>query len=103
MVCDLTLASEEHAIFKQTDSDVASFDAGFGSAYLTRMVGQKRAREIFFLGADYSAEEAFRMGMVNKVVPHADLEKTALEWAGVINSKSPMSQRMLKFCLQPDR
>ena len=97
VVCDLTLASEEHAIFKQTDSDVASFDAGFGSAYLTRMVGQKRAREIFFLGADYSATEAFRMGMVNKVVPHADLEKTALEWAGVINSKSPMSQRMLKF------
>ena len=97
VVCDLTLASEEHAVFKQTDSDVASFDAGFGSAYLARMVGQKRAREIFFLGADYSAEEAFRMGMVNRVVPHAELEETALEWAGVINSKSPMSQRMLKF------
>ena len=97
VVCDLTLASEEHAIFKQTDADVASFDAGFGSAYLTRMVGQKRAREIFFLGDDYSAEEAFRMGMVNRVVPHAELEPTALEWAGRINAKSPMSQRMLKF------
>ena len=81
----------------QTDADVASFDAGFGSAYLTRMVGQKRAREIFFLGADYSAEDAFRMGMVNKVVPHDELEKTALEWARAINAKSPMSQRMLKF------
>ena len=97
VVCDLTLASREHAIFKQTDADVASFDAGFGSAYLTRMVGQKRAREIFFLGADYSAEEAFDMGMVNKAVPHDELESTALEWARVINAKSPMSQRMLKF------
>ena len=97
VVCDLTLASREHAIFKQTDADVASFDAGFGSAYLTRMVGQKRAREIFFLGADYSAEEAFGMGMVNKVVPHDELETTALEWARAINAKSPMSQRMLKF------
>lgn len=97
VVCDLTLASREHAVFKQTDADVASFDAGFGSAYLTRMVGQKRAREIFFLGADYSAEDAFRMGMVNKVVTHAELERTALEWARVINAKSPMSQRMLKF------
>ncbi len=97
VVCDLTLASREHAVFKQTDSDVASFDAGYGSAYLTRMVGQKRAREIFFLGADYSAEDAFRMGMVNKVVPHTELERTALEWARTINGKSPMSQRMLKF------
>ena len=97
VVCDLTLASEEHAVFKQTDADVASFDAGFGSAYLTRMVGQKRAREIFFLGYDYSAEEAFRMGMVNRAVPHAELERTALEWARRINAKSPMSQRMLKF------
>ena len=97
VVCDLTLASREHAVFKQTDADVASFDAGFGSAYLTRMVGQKRAREIFFLGADYSAEEAFSMGMVNKVVPHGELERTALEWGRVINAKSPMSQRMLKF------
>ena len=97
VVCDLTLASEEHAVFKQTDADVASFDAGFGSAYLARMVGQKRAREVFFLGADYSAVEALRMGMVNKVVPHAELEQTALEWARAINSKSPMSQRMLKY------
>ncbi len=97
VVCDLTLASREHAVFKQTDADVASFDAGFGSAYLTRMVGQKRAREIFFLGQDYSAEEAFRMGMVNRVVAHEELEKTALEWARTINAKSPMSQRMLKY------
>ena len=97
VVCDLTLASREHAVFKQTDADVASFDAGFGSAYLTRMVGQKRAREIFFLGADYSAEDAYRMGMVNRVVPHAELEPTALDWARRINAKSPMSQRMLKF------
>ena len=99
VVCDLTLASREHAVFKQTDADVASFDAGFGSAYLARMVGQKRAREIFFLGADYSAEEAFRMGMVNLVVPHAELEGVALEWAEQINAKSPMSQRMIKFAL----
>ena len=97
VVCDLTLASREHAVFKQTDADVASFDAGFGSAYLTRMVGQKRAREIFFLGADYSAEDAYQMGMVNRVVAHAELESTALDWAGRINAKSPMSQRMLKF------
>ena len=99
VVCDLTLASREHAVFKQTDADVASFDAGFGSAYLARMVGQKRAREIFFLGADYSAEEAFLMGMVNRVVPHAELEGVALEWAEQINAKSPMSQRMIKFAL----
>ena len=99
VVCDLTLASREHAVFKQTDADVASFDAGFGSAYLARMVGQKRAREIFFLGADYSAEEAFRMGMVNLAVPHAELEGVALEWAEQINAKSPMSQRMIKFAL----
>ena len=97
VVCDLTLASREHAVFKQTDSDVASFDAGYGSAYLSRQVGQKRAREIFFLGADYSAEEAYEMGMVNLVAPHAELEAAALEWARQINSKSPMSQRMLKF------
>lgn len=97
VVCDLTLASAEHAIFKQTDPDVASFDSGFGSAYLARQVGQKRAREIFFLGFNYSAQEAFDMGMVNKVVPHADLEKVALEWAREINSKSPTAMRMLKF------
>ncbi len=97
VVCDLTLASEEHAIFKQTDSDVASYDAGFGSAYLARQVGQKRAREIFFLGRNYSAQEAFEMGMVNAVIPHADLESVALEWAAEIAAKSPQSQRMLKF------
>lgn len=97
VVCDLTLASEEHARFKQTDPDVASFDSGYGSAYLARMVGQKRAREIFFLGFDYTAEEAFQMGMVNKVVPHDELEDVALEWARVINSKSPTAMRMLKF------
>jgi naphthoate synthase len=97
VVCDLTLASEEHAKFKQTDADVGSFDGGYGSAYLARMVGQKRAREIFFLGRTYSGREAFDMGMANAVVPHADLEKTALEWAAEINAKSPTAQRMLKF------
>ena len=97
VVCDLTLASQEHAVFKQTDPDVASFDSGYGSAYLARMVGQKRAREIFFLGRNYSAEEAFQMGMVNAVVPHQDLEKVALEWAEEMNSKSPTAMRMLKY------
>lgn len=97
VVCDLTLASKEHAIFKQTDPDVASFDSGYGSALLARQVGQKKAREIFFLGKNYSADEAATMGMVNAVVPHADLERVALEWGGVINSKSPTAMRMLKF------
>lgn len=97
VVCDMTIASEEHAIFKQTDPDVASFDSGYGSAYLARMVGQKRAREIFFLGHNYSAQEAFDMGMVNKVVPHKNLEKVALEWAQTMNNKSPTAMRMLKF------
>jgi naphthoate synthase len=97
VVCDLTLASKEHAIFKQTDPDVASFDSGYGSAYLARMVGQKRAREIFFLGRNYSAQEAFEMGMVNAVVSHKDLEKVALEWAAEMNSKSPTAMRMLKY------
>lgn len=97
VVCDLTLASKEHAIFKQTDPDVASFDSGYGSAYLARMVGQKRAREIFFLGRNYSAQEAMDMGMVNAVIPHADLEKEALEWAREMNSKSPTAMRMLKY------
>ena len=97
VVCDLTLASKEHAIFKQTDADVASFDGGFGSAYLARQVGQKRAREIFFLGKNYSAEEAFEMGMVNAVIPHEELETIALDWAEKINQKSPTAQRMLKF------
>lgn len=97
VVCDMTLASREHAKFKQTDPDVASFDSGYGSAYLARQCGQKRAREIFFLGLDYSAQEAFEMGMVNKVVPHDDLEKVALEWGDLINGKSPTAMRMLKF------
>ena len=97
VVCDLTLASKEHAIFKQTDADVASFDAGYGSAYLARMVGQKRAREIFFLGANYSAQEAMDMGMVNAVIEHKNLEVEALNWAREINSKSPTAIRMLKF------
>ena len=97
VVCDLTLASKEHAIFKQTDADVASFDSGYGSAYLAKMVGQKRAREIFFLGLNYSADEAFQMGMVNKSVPHKELEDVALEWGRLINGKSPTAQRMLKF------
>ena len=97
VVCDLTLASAEHARFKQTDADVGSFDGGFGSAYLARMVGQKFAREIFFRGATYTAEEMFAMGAVNKVVPHDELETVALEWAAEINGKSPQAQRMLKY------
>ena len=97
VVADLTLASAEHARFKQTDADVASFDGGFGSAYLARQVGQKLAREIFFLGEEYSAADAHRMGMVNAVVAHADLERVALEWAAKINAKSPTAQRMLKY------
>ena len=97
VVCDLTLASREHARFKQTDADVGSFDGGFGSAYLARQVGQKYAREIFFLGRAYDANAAHRMGMVNEVVPHGDLERTALEWARAINGKSPTAQRMLKY------
>jgi naphthoate synthase len=97
VVCDLTIASREHAIFKQTDPDVASFDSGYGSALLARQIGQKRAREIFFLGHNYSAEEAFQMGMVNAVVPHAELERTALEWCSRIMQKSPTAMRMLKY------
>ncbi|MCO4768903.1 MAG: 1,4-dihydroxy-2-naphthoyl-CoA synthase [Deltaproteobacteria bacterium] len=97
VVADLTLASKEHAVFKQTDADVASFDGGFGSAYLARQVGQKRAREIFFLGRNYSAEEAFQMGMANAALPHAELENEALQWAAEILDKSPTAQRMLKF------
>ena len=97
VVCDLSIASKEHAIFKQTDADVASFDGGFGSAYLARQVGQKRAREIFFLGLDYTAQEAYEMGMVNKVVTHNQLEKTAYGWAQEIMKKSPTAIKMLKF------
>lgn len=97
VVCDLTIASREHAVFRQTDTDVASFDGGFGSAYLARQVGQKFAREIFFLGREYDAEAMHDMGAVNEVVDHDDLEHVALEWAAAINAKSPTAQRMLKF------
>jgi naphthoate synthase len=97
VVCDLSIASAEHAKFKQTDADVASFDAGYGSAYLARQVGQKFAREIFFLGAEYSAQRAYEMGVVNAVVPHAELENAGIAWGKEILSKSPQSIRMLKF------
>jgi naphthoate synthase len=99
VVCDLTIASREHARFKQTDLDVASFDGGFGSAYLARQIGQKFAREVFFLGREYDAEAAHRMGMVNAVVAHEDLERVALEWGSAINGKSPTATRMLKFAM----
>jgi naphthoate synthase len=99
VVCDLTIASREHARFKQTDTDVASFDGGFGSAYLARQVGQKFAREIFFLGRTYTADEAHAQGVVNTVVPHAELEREALQWAREICGKSPTAQRMAKFAL----
>jgi len=97
VVCDLTIASREHARFKQTDAKVGSFDGGYGSAYLARHVGQKFAREIFFLGREYDAEAMHRMGAVNAVVPHAALEATALEWAREIVAMSPTAVRMLKF------
>jgi naphthoate synthase len=97
VVCDMTIASEENAIFKQTDADVASFDGGYGSALLARQVGQKRAREIFFLGRNYSAQEAYEMGMVNAVVPHEKLEESAFEMAQEILGKSPTAIRMIKF------
>jgi naphthoate synthase len=102
VVCDMTLASADHAVFKQTDADVASFDAGFGSAYLARQVGQKKAREIFFLGKDYDAREAADMGMVNEVVPHEELEDVALDWADEITKKSPTAIRMLKYAFNLD-
>ena len=97
VVCDLTLASAEHARFKQTDADVGSFDGGYGSAYLAKQVGQKFAREIFFLGREYTAEQMHAMGGVNAVVPHAELEATALDWGRRIVAKSPTAQRMLKY------
>jgi naphthoate synthase len=97
VVCDLTIASEEHAKFLQTDPDVASFDSGYGSALLARQCGQKKAREIFFVGKTYSAREAVAMGMANEAVPHAQLEKVALDWAASINSKSPTAIKMLKY------
>ncbi|UPM42500.1 1,4-dihydroxy-2-naphthoyl-CoA synthase [Halocatena salina] len=102
VVCDLTIASDEHARFKQTDPDVASFDGGFGSAYLANQVGQKKAREIFFLGKEYSAQDAAEMGMVNEAVAHEQLEDTALEWGNTINGKSPTAIRMLKYAFNLD-
>lgn len=97
VVCDLSIASKEHARFKQTDADVGSFDAGYGSALLARQVGQKFAREIFFLGREYDAQRAFEMGVVNKVVPHAELEQAGIDWATEILTKSPTAIRMLKY------
>ena len=103
VVCDMTIASREHAIFKQTDADVASFDSGYGSALLARQVGQKRAREIFFIGRNHTADQAMAMGMVNAVVAHEQLEDFALDWAQEINSKSPTAIKMLKYGLNlPD-
>jgi naphthoate synthase len=103
VVCDLTLASREHAVFKQTDADVASFDGGYGSALLARQIGQKRAREVFFLGRAYSAQDAYEMGMVNAVVDHDELESVALQWSREIVAKSPTAQRMLKYAFNlPD-
>jgi naphthoate synthase len=99
VVCDLSIASLEHGRFKQTDADVGSFDAGYGSAYLARQVGQKVAREIFFLGGEYSAARAYEMGAINAAVPHAELETTAIAWANTILGKSPTAIRMLKFAL----
>lgn len=99
VVCDLTIASREHARFKQTDADVGSFDAGYGSAYLAKQVGQKVAREIFFLAREYDAQRAYEMGTVNAVVPHAELETTALDWAETILTKSPTAIRMLKYAM----
>jgi naphthoate synthase len=97
VVCDLSIASREHGRFKQTDADVGSFDAGYGSAYFARQIGQKLAREVFFLAEEYSAERAYEMGAVNRVVPHADLEVEAIAMARTILTKSPTAIRMLKF------
>ena len=97
VVCDLTIASAEHGRFKQTDADVGSFDGGYGSAYFARQVGQKFAREVFFLAREYDAHRALEMGAINAVVPHAELETTAVEWANEIMGKSPTAIRMLKF------
>ena len=99
VVCDLTIASREHGRFKQTDADVGSFDAGYGSAYFAKQVGQKFAREVFFLAEEYDAQRAYEMGAVNAVVPHAELEKTGLAWAATILGKSPTAIRMLKFAM----
>ena len=97
VVCDLSIASAEHGRFKQTDADVGSFDGGYGSAYFARQVGQKFAREVFFLAREYNAQRALDTGAINAMVPHAELEKTALEWANEILGKSPTAIRMLKY------
>ncbi len=97
VVCDMSVASAEHGRFKQTDADVGSFDAGYGSAYFARQIGQKFAREVFFLAEEYSARRAYEMGAVNRVVPHADLEREAIAMARTILTKSPTAIRMLKF------
>ena len=97
VVCDLSIASAEHGRFKQTDADVGSFDAGYGSAYFARQIGQKFAREVFFLAEEYSAQRAYEMGAVNRVVPHAELEREAIKMARGILTKSPTAIRMLKF------
>ena len=97
VVCDLSIASREHGKFKQTDADVGSFDAGYGSAYFARQVGQKFAREVFFLAREYDAQRALDTGAINAVVAHSELETTAYEWANEILTKSPTAIRMLKF------
>ncbi|MEZ2370232.1 1,4-dihydroxy-2-naphthoyl-CoA synthase [Arthrobacter sp. RCC_34] len=97
VVSDLTIASREYGKFKQTDATVGSFDAGYGSALLARQVGQKNAREIFFLAREYSAEDMVRMGAANEAVPHAELETVALGYARDIARQSPQAIRMLKF------
>jgi naphthoate synthase len=97
VVCDLSIASAEHARFKQTDADVGSFDAGYGSAYFAKQVGQKFAREVFFLAREYDAARALEAGAINAAVPHDSLEAVAYEWANEILGKSPTAIRMLKF------
>ncbi|MDO5701332.1 MAG: 1,4-dihydroxy-2-naphthoyl-CoA synthase [Bowdeniella nasicola] len=97
VVADLSIASRQHARFMQTDANVGSFDAGYGSALLARQAGDKRAREIFFLAREYSAEDAERWGVVNEVADHDQIENLALEYARIIATKSPQAIRMLKF------
>jgi naphthoate synthase len=97
VIADLSIASRQHARFKQTDSTVGSFDGGYGSAYLARQVGQKVAREIFFLADEYDAQRAYEIGVVNAVVDHAELETTGIAWAERILAQSPQSIRMLKY------
>ncbi|RKW60103.1 MAG: 1,4-dihydroxy-2-naphthoyl-CoA synthase [Prevotella sp.] len=101
LVCDLTIASH-NAVFGQTGPKVGSFDAGFGASYLARIVGQKKAREIWFLCRQYSAEEAERMGMVNKVVPLESLEDECVAWAETMMERSPLALRMIKAGLNAE-